>query len=103
MAVPGPLAIAGLLTDAWVKRVLWKASGGAQGPREVDEMEVWEIAVLLGLANEVLTEKERHPETTPEQRLEEARERQRMRQRVRVEKARAEGTLPKGSIPGLPF
>ena len=36
---------------AWladVYRALWRASGGRMGPREADDLELWEIAVLLG-------------------------------------------------------
>lgn len=49
----GPLVDAGVADDAAVYKSMFDASQGRALPRDVDEMEIWEIAVLLGVSNEV--------------------------------------------------
>lgn len=48
----GPLTTAGLIDEAQVYHAMWHASGGHVTPRVVDEMTMWEIAVVLGVSDE---------------------------------------------------
>lgn len=43
---------AGVIDEAQVYHAMWHASGGHVTPRVVDEMTMWEIAVLLGVSDE---------------------------------------------------
>jgi hypothetical protein len=54
----GPLAVAGLLDEAQIYDGMWR--GGQVLPRDVDELYIWEIAVLCGLDEEIdRTEKQK--------------------------------------------
>lgn len=82
----GPLADAGLLDFASVYDTLYRSSGGRCLPTDADAMELWQIAVLLGLSDEVRAPTE--PGDAKEQRT---RSRDLLRQRM----AHARGQGPK--------
>lgn len=44
-----------MLEEASVYKAIWESSNGNKGPRDVDDMYIWEIAVLLGHAKELET------------------------------------------------
>lgn len=62
---PGPLARAGLLEEASVYSAMWRASSGRMAPEDVRRLEIWQIAVLLGVSDEV-TSKSSETSQTPD-------------------------------------
>lgn len=52
-APDGPLLRAGLADLAKVYQELFRVSGGNIGPREADQLHIWEIGVLFGRAEEL--------------------------------------------------
>lgn len=53
---PGPLEAAGVLDDAVIIKALFVASNGSIGPREADDLYLWEIATLLNVGDELNVE-----------------------------------------------
>lgn len=49
----GPLADAGLLEFASIYDAMKKVSMGRMSPRDVDDLEIWEVAVYLGVGDEL--------------------------------------------------
>lgn len=52
----GPLKEGGVLDSAAIYHALFTVSQGRIGPRDADEMLIWEIAVLLGVSKELESE-----------------------------------------------
>lgn len=78
---------------------LWQASTGHVTPRDADELEIWEIAVLLGHAHELDTPEERRKRRTGHGLDPAAARRQRAaaaaeRNRLRLAASRGEGPAP---------
>lgn len=59
-----PLADGGLLDEAQVYNTMWHSSQGKFGPREVDELYLWEIGTLLGRAEEITTQDSQDAKTS---------------------------------------
>jgi hypothetical protein len=85
-APEGPLALAGLIEDGSVIHALTQVSDGRISPRDADELEIWEIAVVLGHARELASPEDRHAA--------DATERAAARNQARLAAARGEGPPP---------
>lgn len=91
-AASGPLAGADLLEFASVYDTLYRSSAGRIGPRDADGLELWEIAVLLGLADELAPPEQPAPD--PRKRQAKAKTRARDLNRQRMAHARGEAPKP---------
>lgn len=91
-ARPGPLADADLLEDASILHELFRVSNGRLCPDDIDRLEIWQIAVLLGHAKELSDE--RPASTGQGQAVTNLHAISRDRNRARVAAARGEGPKP---------